>query len=98
MRERWDSRRCFQHHITLQTGHIGVNDSRAAILRNAMIPWRYIYFLASPWQVGTRSTRNGISGGWGVNSAFYGVWKSGMIAGCNHTGTPETPTTSLAFG
>ena len=33
-----------------------------------------------------------------MNSAFYGVGKSGMIAGCNHTGTPETPTAFKAFG
>jgi hypothetical protein len=33
-----------------------------------------------------------------VNSVFYGVRTSGMIAGCNHTGTPETPTASPAFG
>jgi len=65
---------------------------------NVMIPCGYIYFHASPWQVDTRSTRNGISGGCGVNSAFYGIRKSSMIAGCNYTGTAETPTAFPAFG
>jgi hypothetical protein len=37
-RERWDSRRCVERHeTTLQAGNSGVNDSRAAMLRNAMI-------------------------------------------------------------
>ena len=27
-----------------------------------------------------------------MNSAFYGVWKSGMIAGCKHTAACGTPT------
>jgi hypothetical protein len=45
MRERWDSRRSLEHHhITLRTGYLGVNDSRAAMSCKVMIPWGYIYF------------------------------------------------------
>lgn len=45
MRERWDSRRSLDYHlITLQTGYSSVNDSRAAVCCNVMIPWKYIYF------------------------------------------------------
>ena len=33
-----------------------------------------------------------------VNSAFYGAWKSGMMAGCTHTDTSGTPTASPASG
>lgn len=33
-----------------------------------------------------------------MNAAFYGVWKSGMIAGCTHTDTYGTPTASPASG
>ena len=33
-----------------------------------------------------------------MNAAFYGVWKSGMMAGCTHTDTSGTPTASPASG
>ena len=36
------------YRITLQTGNKGVNDSNAAMLRNVMIPWGYIYFALLP--------------------------------------------------
>ena len=34
----------------------------------------------------------------GVNAAFYGVWKSGMMAGCTHTDTYGRHTASPASG
>ena len=54
---------------------------------------------SSPWCVGTRSARNGILGGSrSEHSAFYGAWKSGMIAGCTHTHACGTPPVFPASG
>jgi hypothetical protein len=45
MRERWDSRRCFErHNITLQTAAVAVNASERSVSCNIMILYGYIYF------------------------------------------------------
>ncbi len=45
MRERWDSRRCFERHrITLQAATIAVNASEWSASCNTVIVYGYIYF------------------------------------------------------
>src|SRR4030067_1909815 len=52
--------------------------------------------LLGEWVIKARETA--FLGDRGVNSAFYGVWKSGMIAGCKNTDTLGTHTASPASG
>ena len=59
MRERWDSRRCFERHlITLQAATIAVNASERSHACNAVILQDYIYFLSCNCWLVKDSDRN----------------------------------------
>jgi len=58
--------------------------------------FRFMALLLGEWVNEARETA--FLGDRGVNSAFYGVWKSGLMAGCKHTDTYGTSTASPASG